>query len=386
MRSITNLKDIAIVWRATLSDALKFSKPQFEDRIHLEAGVDWLLEAANMNGKKGFSKSYYLMRGWDGQYPETTGYIIPTLLNFIEFLPYRKHEIETTILCSAQWLLSLQGNDGSFPDGTLKKSMVFDTGQILFGLCELYKSTKENVYLRALTKAAFWLETIQEKGGSWKKYTYGSMPHTYHARVSWALLQAYLITHEKRFKRAAEKDLEWTVSQQQKNGWFAHSYLDESNISLLHTIAYVIQGLLESGVILGEEIYIKSAQRTADVLLSLNKKNILSAFYNDRWERMVRSKCLTGLAQMGITWLRLFEITKNEIYINEGLNIIAYLKGIQNIQIKNASIRGGIPGSYPIWGEYLPFAYPNWAEKFMMDLLLLNRSIQEGVDYTIHKG
>jgi hypothetical protein len=33
-------------------------------------------------------------------------------------------------------------------------------------------------------------------------------------------------------------------------------------------------------------------------------------------------------------------------------------------------VRGGVPGSSPLWGEYGSFKYLNWAAKFMADVLM----------------
>jgi hypothetical protein len=32
-----------------------------------------------------------------------------------------------------------------------------------------------------------------------------------------------------------------------------------------------------------------------------------------------------------------------------------------------------VAGSFPIWGRYAPLSYPNWAAKFFVDALLLER-------------
>ncbi len=32
-----------------------------------------------------------------------------------------------------------------------------------------------------------------------------------------------------------------------------------------------------------------------------------------------------------------------------------------------AAVRGAIAGSYPIWGRYSRFEFPNWAAKFFVD-------------------
>ena len=40
-----------------------------------------------------------------------------------------------------------------------------------------------------------------------------------------------------------------------------------------------------------------------------------------------------------------------------------------------AATRGGISGSVPLTGGYLPFCYPNWAAKFYLDGLLALRGV-----------
>jgi hypothetical protein len=38
---------------------------------------------------------------------------------------------------------------------------------------------------------------------------------------------------------------------------------------------------------------------------------------------------------------------------------------------------GAIPGSFPIWGRYEPFAFPNWATKFFCDALMLGEEAEK---------
>jgi hypothetical protein len=43
----------------------------------------------------------------------------------------------------------------------------------------------------------------------------------------------------------------------------------------------------------------------------------------------------------------------------------------QDIRTGNLNVRGAIAGSFPHWGAYAPFSYPNWAAKFFIDAMLL---------------
>ena len=46
---------------------------------------------------------------------------------------------------------------------------------------------------------------------------------------------------------------------------------------------------------------------------------------------------------------------------------------LNQIQIKTglATVKGGITGSMPVYGDYCPHQIPNWAVKFYIDALLL---------------
>jgi len=48
----------------------------------LDAVIDWLCVAQDrsLSADAGVARDYSLVRGWASSYPETTGYIIPTLL------------------------------------------------------------------------------------------------------------------------------------------------------------------------------------------------------------------------------------------------------------------------------------------------------------------
>jgi hypothetical protein len=50
----------------------------------LHALMGWLCEAQDRSASAdgGVARSYDLLRGWETSYPETTGYIVPTLLDY----------------------------------------------------------------------------------------------------------------------------------------------------------------------------------------------------------------------------------------------------------------------------------------------------------------
>src|SRR5437867_1603827 len=76
---------------------------------HYVATVEWLLRSVQ-RGRGGSCGSFSLIRGWSLPYPETTGYLIPTLLDAASRLD-REEAREAAHSCGA-WLLSIQRSDG----------------------------------------------------------------------------------------------------------------------------------------------------------------------------------------------------------------------------------------------------------------------------------
>ena len=61
----------------------------------------------------------------------------------------------------AEWLLSLQLDSGGFPHRTdLAVPLVFDTGQIMFGLVSAFRETGGKRYLNSAERAAQWLTLL----------------------------------------------------------------------------------------------------------------------------------------------------------------------------------------------------------------------------------
>jgi uncharacterized protein YyaL (SSP411 family) len=338
---------------------------------HMRFAAEWLAAAQDATSDGGVSALYSVRTGWDVSYPETTGYIIPTLLNYFRLT---KQSIwRDRAIRMADWLLSIQLSDGAFPlRADLVTPAVFDTGQIIFGLIGAFRETRAKQYLDSAAKAARWLISIQEPTGAWLHHSYGGISHAYYARVAWALLVVYREWNEDKLLLSAKKHLTWVLNQQIENGWFRNNAFPAEEYPSLHTIAYAAQGLLEAGEILQAQRNIQAAAKVADALLIRQQKDgTLHGAYDQDWRPTVDWACLTGIAQTAIIWLRLYLLSKNKTYLEAAMRANLFLKSIQNTMSNNPSIRGGIKGSHPINGKYLPYAYPNWAAKFFLDALMI---------------
>lgn len=341
--------------------------PQAES-VHINAAIDWLLQSSDVVDRAGFAAGYYIRSGWGQPYIETTGYIIPTLLNCAATQPHRRDELTEVSRQAGEWLLTQQNPDGSFNGYQIAAPVVFDTGQVIFGLVALYHHTHDTRYLGAINRAADWLVSVQDVSGAWTQHTYNNQPHAYHARVAWALLVAYQVTDCQSHQIAAVRNLDWVVSGFSHNGWHPQFGFLSGAAASLHTIGYTLRGLVESGRLLNRSDYLQRARQLSDQLAQLTGASVLSGEYDGNWQMTSSSQCLTGLAQVAISWQRLGH---HAPAVQSAIN---YIKSCQDLRPQRADTYGALSGSWPIWGRYLPWTYPNWSVKFFIDTLLLQHS------------
>ena len=202
---------------------------------------------------------------------------------------------------------------------------------------------------------------------------------TIDTRVAWALLELFRHTKEKAHRRAAERNLDWALGQQDMDGWSRHCALRDGESPTTHTLAYTAEGLFESGRLLDNDRYVDAAIRTADALLAQQHTDgWLAATYGSAWQATSRSSCLTGNCQTSRLWLRLFALRGNPAYAEGAQRAILFVGRSQKLEAADPGVRGGIAGSAPIYGRYERFKYPNWAAKFYVDALLTLQAMKSG--------
>lgn len=373
MSPLKRLTQYLRIRKAFLSDAfVRRDGPLLTNEHHMRLAAEWLGAAQDATSDGGVSALYSVRTGWDVSYPETTGYIIPTLLSYSRFTGqtiWRDRAIRM-----ADWLLSVQLKDGGFPQrADLVTPAVFDTGQIIFGLLGAFWEARAKRYLDSAIRAAKWLISIQEPTGAWLQHSYGGASHPYYTRVAWALLELHREWDDgEMLIVAAKRNLAWANGQQLESGWFRNNSFSSDEDPSLHTIAYVAQGLLEGGLILQDQRFVQAAAKVADVLLVRQQNNgALHGAYDEDWKPTVSWTCLTGNAQMSIIWLKLYLSYRNKAYFAAAKKANSFLRSIQNLTSRQPGVKGGIKGSHPIDGKYMPYSYPNWAAKFFLDSLML---------------
>ncbi len=374
-------KKILLIVKCITKDTFRLKNKIHPNSFHIKKAIDWLIFAQKVNNDGGVSRCYDLFVGWLTSYPETSGYIIPTLIEYFHLNDNYNRNVLNIAKEIADWECSIQLENGGFSDlrkGPSIVPIIFDTSQVLLGLVSAYKEFKNENYYTSAVKAGDFLVKNQNKDGNWIKYSYQNMSYTYNVRTAWALLELYLISGEEKYKGAAENNLKWTLNQMTKNYWFKKVNSKPNEDPILHFLAYTINGILECGVILNRNDLIQiSLNSSLKLLDSFEKHNKMYASFDSNWISYDNYSCLTGCAQISIIWLELFKIFKEKRLFLNAIKINNYLKQKQFLDNKFREIDGAIAGSDPIWGKYMRFKFPNWATKFFCDALILESQINK---------
>jgi hypothetical protein len=360
--------------RIAIGDFVGRNKPA-DCEPHLLAAEAWLCRAQDVSADGGVSYGYSLRGGWGPSYPETSGYIAATFFRLAEKRNPLYRERAHRVL---RWLITIQNADGSFANHRYgKQGIVFDTGQVLFGLVRGYELSGDISLLSSARRAAQWLTQVVDADLRWTRNEHLDTPHVYNSRTAWALLRMNQVEFDPAREQIARRNLDWAVDQQLCSGFFEHCSFESRTAPYTHTIAYTARGLFESGQLLREQTYVDAAIRCSDAALRhLREDGYLPSAITPRGQPAANSCCLTGNCQFAIVWARLCGSVANaSSYRNGVARALDYVMSTQNISTSDPDVRGGIKGSHPVWGRYAILSFPNWAAKFFVDAMWLRKEL-----------
>lgn len=350
------------------------------------AAVNWLLFAQRATPDDGVSLGYFPCRGqrhgWMPSYPETTGYIITSLLAYAEC--FGDPAVQDAALKMARWEIAIQMPSGAVQGGPVcpppqQTAAAFNTGMVLEGWCSAFRATGAAEFLEAGRRAADFLVGDLDENHYFRTngaYVSAGEIKTYTCLCAWAMYRFGEVSGKRRYQDAAIKVIEAALRQQQSNGWFAHNGLTGSHAPLTHTIGYTLQGVLEVGVAAHRQDFVDAAIKgVAPLIARIDRRGLLPGCFYADWEPALFSSCLTGNAQIAIVCYRLHERTGANEYKRAADMLVGALNALQALDSPSQALNGAIPGSFPIFGLYMRAGYPNWATKYFLDALLLQHRL-----------
>ncbi len=347
----------------------------------IRESIEWLGRAQDNSASNdgGVARDFSLLAGWNSSYPETTGYIIPTLINYAKLKGDKTARLRAKRMLD--WLVSIQFPDGGFQGSVIgavpEIPVTFNTGQILLGLAS---GTEEfgDEYRGPMRHAAEWLVRTQDSDGCWRKHRSPFTDPTdkaYETHVSWGLFEAARLEPASGYAEAAIANIKWSLSLQTANGWFENCCLSEPEQPLTHTLGYVLRGVIEAYRFTKDESFMDACVKTADGLLTaLRDDGSLPGRLDANWSATVSWSCLTGNLQLAACWFLLFKYTNETKYRDAAFAANKFVR--RTIRLDGTpEIRGAVKGSFPVAGDYCAYEYPNWASKFLIDSQLMEEAV-----------
>ena len=382
--------------RVLIQDRLGRPSRTENSRAHLDATIIWICRAQDVCGGRGVSAGFSFVHGWFPPYPETTGYIIPTLYDYGHLT--RSETYFDRARRMADWEVEIQLPSGAVMGGVYRgpaheaRPVVFNTGQVILGWCRAFSETGDARYLSAARRAGDWLVSVQSEDGAWRLAgpEAQTLVHAYDARTAWSLLEIDAVAKTETYTAAAKRNLAWTLTQQHENGWYENNaFFKDSkwSLPLTHTIAYVMEGFLESWRLTGVSQYFDAAYKTAEKLMRVFElRHHLAGEYDQSWKSFEKYSCLTGDAQVAGVWLQLFRATNDTRFLSSALKLSDGVKASQNLWSLHPGVRGGVKGSQPIFGKYQNYTYVNWGAKFLADTLMLEEQVMNEFERAVQRG
>jgi hypothetical protein len=330
-------------------------------QMRSDAALQWIRKSIEVTGGNGSAHSWHRVLGWSKAYPETTGYLIETLLNYAKIK--QDESLQNLAIGCAKWLDTIQLDTGAFPGllvGNTKPS-VFNTSQILFAA----------PHLKGSQRALNWLISCLEPDGAWRQAAFvpGFVP-SYYTRAIWAVLQANEFVQHPEIEGLMRRALQLYAARFLPNGIVQDWGFRPGAAAFTHTIAYTLEGFWEASIRLGETAIAQKTLESVQRLLAERPKagGRTAGRYDADWKGDYSFVCVTGNCQLSVLCHKIWVQTGEPGFKDAATLFLNEILGTQKLGANKNSF-GALPGSTPLWGSYLPLRYPNWATKFFLDAM-----------------
>ena len=341
--------------------------------------ASWLHRAQDAWPDGGISSRYDLLaQRFQPQYPETTGYLIPTLLNLVAL----DAEARARGFRAGEWLLTRQLESGAIDcrsDGSRGGEnplvYLFDCGAILQGFTALYRDSHDDRWAQAGRRLADFLIAEQLQSGDWKTLLYFPYFGSHQALTAFALIDLGQAIGRDDYVAAGRRCLDVIRPNLQANGYITNCHFTDrpgEAMAFLHPLAYTVEGYLKSGQCLQNDDYVEAARPALTMLqrrFELGRR-LLASHYDTNWKPVTAYSALDADSQIAALWFQFGKRTGDWSFISSALKMMDLIRAA-------ISADGGIPGSFPVYGLNQQFLCINWAPKYFIDASLLELDLRK---------
>lgn len=347
---------------------------------HLADALKWF-ESSLLPEGGGAAKYSMMTHQMSPGYPMTTANWVPVLSRLKSYYPDLYHQVikdPDTLRELVNWVLRTQRRDGTFPasygDFMNQPPRVFNNGQIIHSLLDHHNETGGNDLLEACIKSAEWLLKVQSSDGSWRQFTFHQLSSN--TLTAAALIRLAGITGDKKYETAGIKNIEFALGLQSDNGYFKGNGFDSTPLAYTITMAYAIAGVLEAGILTGNENWKNAALKgLVPVLNQVNNTGFLVGELDENFHSDSSFSCLPGSCLMAVNAYNLAALNGNADLKTKADLLTEYVKSKQ-MESKAPLIHGGISGSWPISGNYCSYEITSWGVRYFLEALMLQDAMR----------
>ncbi len=331
---------------------------------------------------RGSSHSYSLVWGWSRAYPETTGYLIPTLLAWGD---WRQDERCLELARQwAEWLVGLQQREGFWAGGVVggQQPSVFNTAMIVDGLSALAERMPDAHFAaESAYRGLAWLLVASDADGAWRQglYVPGFTPAYYAYAVAAALRSIERLHQWRKGEELLRRATAYYARHLDADGTLVQAGFHPGPWAFTHTIAYALQGLWEAALYF-EEVSLQQRVLRACCRwqMVMQERGRVGGRYRQGWKGDYSFTCPLGNAQLSVLFRKVGSHA-GAIALERWADWLLHQAVEHQYWGTDPNRRGALPGSVPLWGPYLRWRYPNWGAKFLLDALLA-ALISDGVE------
>ena len=347
---------------------------------HIAAALKWF-KATLLPDGGGAAKYSMMSHQLTAAYPMSTAHWGPVLTRIKQYYPeIYKQEIDVSELTRelTNWVLRTQRRDGTFPasygDYMNQAPRVFNNGMIIHSLLDYHNARGGSDLMDACINSADWLLKVQSTDGSWRQFSFHQLSSN--TLTGAALIRLGAITGEKKYQEAGEKNIEFALSLQKPNGYFNGNGFDSNSSAYTITIAYAIAGILEAGLLTGNEEWKNAALKgLVPVLNMVNKTGFLVGEIDENFQSASSFSCLPGNCLLAISAFKLATVMGNADLKDKADLLTEYVKAKQMVS-KIPFVNGGISGSWPISGNYCAYEIPSWAVRYFVEAVMMQDAMR----------
>jgi len=351
-----------------INSLVKVSNAQLNRELSLT--LRWILKSFAVNNNLGSSMYQHFLGYWSQPYPETTGYLIPSLLKAFQITGIKDYS--ELAIKQLDYFKTIACEDGSFlSKPSTGEIYFFDNAQILLGLTALYQHNKACVDPDVLYRLYNWLiEQIDATGTQVSNNYRNQQTPSYYSRACWPILQfekSFTLKHNHKTLKLLD-----TLWQKRKNNaYIIDAGFDNNEFVLTHLLTYCYRGFYESFQLLGDDARV---EELIGLLKRFKKhtthedRSILYGAYNSSWQSDNSFVCSTGNAQLALLILIINKSKHSDDLLLWCEDLLRPLLDEKKKIIHRHT--GALPSSIPVWGKYQRFRYTNWTQKFYCDLIM----------------